>query len=83
MGGQGLAHNVTSTNETGNGYRSDVVDLETTSDTGGGPTWAGRRRAADTSTVGFRVVAPSAVTGGLHLANASGTNLSGAVNIPA
>ena len=29
------------------------------------------------------VAAPGAVTGALHVANASGTNLSGAVNIPA
>jgi hypothetical protein len=35
-GGQGVAYNVTSTNGTGNSYRSDGIDLETTSDTGGG-----------------------------------------------
>jgi hypothetical protein len=35
-GGQGVGYNVTSTNGTGNSYRSDGVDLETTSDTGGG-----------------------------------------------
>ena len=32
-GGQGVAYNVTSTNGTGNSYRSDGIDLETTSDT--------------------------------------------------
>jgi hypothetical protein len=38
---------------------------------------------AGTYTVGFRVAAPAAVTGGFHLSNASGVNLTGAVNIPA
>src|ERR1700749_3703358 len=32
-GGQGVAYNVTSTNGTANGYRSDGVDLEATADT--------------------------------------------------
>ena len=35
-GGQGVAYNVTSVNGTANGYRSDGVDLEATTDTGGG-----------------------------------------------
>src|SRR6516164_5117783 len=35
-GGQGVAYNVTSINGTANNYRSDGVDLEVTSDTGGG-----------------------------------------------
>src|SRR5208282_4728811 len=35
-GGQGVAYNVTSVNGTDNGYRSDGVDLETTTDTGWG-----------------------------------------------
>ena len=35
-GGQGVAYNVTSVNGTGNSYRSDGVDLEACSDTGGG-----------------------------------------------
>jgi len=39
--------------------------------------------SAGTYAVSFRVAAPSAVTGALHLSNASGANLSGAVNIPA
>ncbi len=34
-GGQGVAYNVTSVNGTDNGYRSDGVDLEATTDTGG------------------------------------------------
>ena len=35
-GGQGVGYNVTSVNGTGNSYRSDGVDLEATSDSGGG-----------------------------------------------
>ena len=34
-------------------------------------------------TVGFRVAAPTAITDALHIANAAGTNLSGAVAVPA
>jgi hypothetical protein len=93
-GGQNIAYNVTSINGTGNSYRSDGVDLETTTDTGGGLDlgWTSGGQwfkytvtvaTAGTYTVSFRVAAPSAVTGAFHLANASGTNLSGAVNVPA
>jgi Carbohydrate binding module (family 6)/Ricin-type beta-trefoil lectin domain-like len=98
-GGQGVAYNVTSTNGSANSYRSDGVDLETTSDTsditGGGVYDLGwtatgqwfkytvKVATAGTYTVGLRLAAPSAVTDGLHIANSSGTNLSGNVNIPA
>jgi Carbohydrate binding module (family 6)/Beta-1,3-glucanase len=94
-GGQGVAYNVTSVNGTDNGYRSDGVDLETTTDTGGpandlGWTAAGQWfkytinvATAGTYTVGLRLAAPSAVTDGLHIANSAGTNLSGNVNVPA
>jgi chitinase len=93
-GGQGLAYNVTSINGSDNGYRSDGVDLEVTSDTGGGVdlgwTTGGQWfkytvnvATAGTYTVSFRVAAPTAVTDGFHLANSSGTNLSGNVNVPA
>jgi alpha-L-fucosidase 2 len=93
-GGQGIAYNVTSVNGTGNGYRSDGVDLEATSDTGGGDDlgWTGSGQwfrytvnvaTAGTYTVGLRVAAPSAVTDALHISNSSGTNLSGNVNLPA
>jgi Carbohydrate binding module (family 6)/Ricin-type beta-trefoil lectin domain/Abnormal spindle-like microcephaly-assoc'd, ASPM-SPD-2-Hydin len=98
-GGQGVAYNVTSTNGTADGYRSDGVDLETTSDTvdtgpaGGtddlGWTAAGQWfkytvnvATAGTYTLSLRLAAPSAVTDGLHIANSSGTNLSGSVNVP-
>jgi hypothetical protein len=93
-GGQGVAYNVTSTNGTGNSYRSDGVDLEATTDTGGGYdlgwTAAGQwfnytvnAASAGTYTVSLRLAAPSAVTDGLHISNSSGTNLSGNINVPA
>ena len=93
-GGQGLGYNVSSVNGSGNGYRGDGVNLESTSDTGGGYDvgWTAGGQwfrytvnvaTAGTYTVSLRVAAPSAVTGALHLSNASGTNLSGAVNLPA
>ena len=94
-GGQGVAYNVTSVNGTDNGYRSDGVDLEATTDTGGpandlGWTAAGQWfkytvnvATAGTYTVGLRLASPSAVTDGLHIDNSAGTNLSGNVNVPA
>ena len=94
-GGQGVAYNVTSVNGSANGYRSDGVDLEATTDTGGpandlGWTAAGqwfkytvKVATAGTYTVGLRLAAPTAVTDGLHIANSAGTNLSGNVNVPA
>jgi len=94
-GGQGVAYNVTWVNGTDNAYRSDGVDLETTTDTGGpandlGWTAAGQWfnytvdvATAGTYTVGVRIAAPTAVTDGLHIDNSAGTNLSGSVNIPA
>ena len=92
-GGQGVAYNVSSVNGNGTAYRSDGVDLETTSDTGGGDDlgWTSggqwfrytvNAATAGVYTVSFRVAAPNAVTDGLHIANSSGTNLSGNVNIP-
>ncbi|WP_330294369.1 galactose-binding domain-containing protein [Streptomyces sp. NBC_00503] len=93
-GGQGAAYNVTSSNGNGSAYRSDGVDLESTSDTGGGQNlgWTTGGQwfhytvnvaSAGTYTVNLRVAAPSAATGALHLSDASGTNLSGAISIPA
>ena len=99
-GGQGVAYNVSSVNGSANSYRSDGVDLETTSDTQGtsgtgaaydlGWTTSGQWfkytvnvASAGTYTVSLRLAAPSAVTDGLHIANASGTNLSGNINVPA
>ncbi|GAA2371858.1 carbohydrate-binding protein [Dactylosporangium salmoneum] len=93
-GGQGLAYNVTSVNGSGAGYRADGVDLEPTSDAGGGWNlgWTSGGQwfrytvnvaTAGQYTVTARVAAPAAVTGAWHLANASGANLTGAVNLPA
>ena len=93
-GGQGVAYNVTAVNGTGNGYRSDGVDLEVTTDTGGGYNlgWTAAGQwfkytvnvaTAGSYTVTFRVAAPAAVTDAFHLSNSSGTNLSGSVNVPA
>jgi hypothetical protein len=92
-GGEGVGYHVNSVNGTGNSYRSDGVDLETTTDTGGGDDlgWTSGGQwfrytvavaTAGSYTVSLRVAAPSAVTGALHLSNSTGTNLSGAVNIP-
>jgi beta-glucanase (GH16 family) len=94
LGGQGVGFNVTSINGSANSYRSDGVDLETTTDTGGGYdigwTAAGQwfkytvnAASAGTYTVTFRLAAPSAVTDALHVSNSSGTNLTGSVNVPA
>jgi hypothetical protein len=93
-GGQGVAYNVASINGSDNGYRPDGVDLEVTSDTGGGLdlgwTTGGQWfkytvnvATAGTYTVSFRIAAPTAVTDAFHISNSSGTNLSGAVNVPA
>src|SRR5580700_2049290 len=93
-GGQGVAYNVTSTNGTGNSYRSDGVDLEATTDTGGGYDlgWTASGQwfrytvnvaTAATYTVTFRVAAISAVADAFHVSNSSGTNLSGSVSVPA
>ena len=91
-GGQGVGYNVNSVNGTANTYRSDGVDIEATSDTGGGYDvgWTSQGQwlrytvnvaAAGTYTVSFRVTAPSAVTDALHITDSSGTDLSGAVNL--
>jgi parallel beta-helix repeat protein len=93
-GGQGVGYSVNSVNGTGNGYRPDGVDLESTSDTGGGYNvgWTATGQwfrytvnvaSAGGYTLALRVSAPSAVTDALHLANSSGANLSGNVNVPA
>src|SRR3984957_5496727 len=92
-GGQGVGYNVTSTNGSDNGYRSDGVDLETASApaTGNDIGWTTGGQwfrytvnvaTAGTYNVTFEVAAPSAVTDGFHISNSSGTNLSGSVNVP-
>jgi len=92
-GGSGVAYHVNSVNGSANNYRSDGVDLETTTDTGGGYDigWTASGQwfkytvnvaSAGSYTVNFRVAAPTSVTDGFHLANSSGTNLSGNINVP-
>src|SRR5580698_10594494 len=92
-GGQGVAYNVTSANGTANSYRSDGVDLETTSDTGGGDDlgWTATGQwfkytvnvaTARGYTVTLRLASPSGATDGLHIASSSGGNLSGNINVP-
>jgi hypothetical protein len=97
-GGQAVAYNVASVNGTGNGYRSDGVDLEATSDTadttGGGVYDLGWTAAgqwfkytvdvagAGTYTLSLRLASPSGVTDALHVDNSAGTDLSGLVNAP-
>jgi hypothetical protein len=93
-GGQGVAYNVTAVNGTDNGFRSDGVDLETTSAPGGGNNigWTAAGQwfkytvnvaTAGTYTVSFVVAAPAAVGDAFHISNSSGTNLSGSVAVPA
>jgi len=92
-GGQGVAYNVTSVNGTANSYRTDGVDLEACSDTGGGYDlgWTASGQwfkytvsvaTAGTYTVSLRLASPSGVTDGLHIASSAGTNLSGNINVP-
>ena len=92
-GGAGVGYFVNSVNGTDNGYRSDGVDLEaaTAPATGNDLGWTSTGQwfrytvnvaAAGTYKVTFEVAAPSAVTDGFHIANSSGTNLTGSVNIP-
>jgi hypothetical protein len=95
-GGQGVAYNVTSVNGSANSYRSDGVDLEACTDTGAagcgddlGWTATGQWfkytvnvATAGTYTVGLRLASLSGVTDGLHIANSSGANLSGNINVP-
>ncbi len=97
-GGQGVAYNVTSANGSANSYRSDGVDLEATADTqdnaGAGADDIGWTTAgqwfnytvnvatAGTYTVAFRVSSPYGITDALHIANSSGTSLTGSVTVP-
>ncbi|WUJ67920.1 carbohydrate-binding protein [Kribbella soli] len=92
-GGQGIAYNVGSTNGTANSYRTDGIDLESTSDSGGGYNlgWTGTGQwfhytvnvaTAGTYNVAMRVATPAAMTNAFHLASSSGANLSGNVSLP-
>jgi len=92
-GGQGVAYDVTSTNGSANSYRSDGIDLEASTDTGGGYDlgWTTSNQwfkytvnvaTAGTYTVTFRVAAESAISDAFHISNSSGTNLTGSVAVP-
>jgi hypothetical protein len=92
-GGQGIGYNVLSVNGTDNSYRSDGVNLETTTATGGGNDlgWAKAGQwfkytvnvtTAGTYTVTFTVASNDGATDAFHISNSSGTNLSGSVNVP-
>src|SRR5215469_11460850 len=93
-GGQGVAYNVATVNGSANSYRPDGVDLEATTDTGGGYDigWTATGQwfkytvnaaSAGTYSVSIRLASPSGVTDALHIANSSGTNLSGTVSVAA
>jgi hypothetical protein len=92
-GGQGVAYNVTSINGSDNAYRSDGVDLEATSATGGGNDlgWTATGQwfkytvnvaTAGTYKVTFEVAAESAIADAFHISNSAGANLSGSVAVP-
>jgi hypothetical protein len=93
-GGQGVAYNVTAVNGSANSYRSDGVDLEATTDSGGGYDigWTATGQwfkytvnvaTAGTYAVSLRLAAPTAVTNALQINNAAGTDLSGVITAPA
>ena len=91
-GGQGVAYNVTTVNGSANNYRTDGVDLEATTAAGAGYnvgwTAAGQWMkytvnvaTAGTYTVTCRVANGATTNGTFHIQNASGTNLSGTINV--
>jgi beta-glucanase (GH16 family) len=93
-GGQNVAYNVTAVNGTDNGYRSQGIDLETAAApaTGNDLGWTATGQwfkytvnvaTAGTYTVSFVIASPTAVADAFHISNSSGTNLSGAVAVPA
>jgi beta-glucosidase len=97
-GGQGVAYNTAAGNGSANGYRTDGIDLEATADTtnatGAGADDIGWTTAgqwfkytvnvatAGTYSVAFRLSSPYGITDAVHIANAAGTNLTGAVAVP-
>ena len=93
-GGQGVAYNVTAVNGSANSYRSDGVDLEATTDSGGGYDigWTATGQwfnytvnvaTAGTYALSLRLAAPTAVTNALQIDNAAGTDLTGVITAPA
>ena len=93
-GGQAIGYNVNTVNGTGNSYRSDGVDLEATSDTGGGYDlgWTSQGQwfkytinvaTAGTYTLNIRASSASGVSDAFHLTDSAGNFLTGAEAIPA
>jgi hypothetical protein len=93
-GGQAIAYYVNSVNGTDTAYRADAVDLETTSDTGGGAdlAWTAAGQwfkytvnvaTAGTYTVNIRASSASGVSDAFHLTDSAGNALTGAEAIPA
>jgi len=91
-GGESVAYHDSDTVNSGGAYRTDGVDVEACTDTGGGYnvgyTNAGEYMkytvnvaTAGTYTVTFRVANGTTGNGSFHLQNAGGTNLSGAVTV--
>ena len=91
-GGQGVGYSIGSVNGSANSYRGDGVDLETTSDTGGGYDvgWSSAGQwfrynvnvqSAQTYPVAFRVANGTGSNATFHLANSAGTNL-GEITVP-
>jgi len=93
-GGQGIGYNVNSVNGTANSYRPDGVDLEASSDTGGGYdlAWTGAGQwftytvdvaTAGVYTVNFRVSSTSGQSDAFHLTDSNGNALTGEEAVPA
>jgi hypothetical protein len=88
-----VGYSVLSVNGTDNSYRSDGVNLETTTATGGGNDlgWAKAGQwfkytvnvaTAGTYTVTFTVASNDGATDAFHISNSSGTSLTGSINVP-
>jgi hypothetical protein len=90
-GGQGVAYSDTTTGNDGGAYRSTGVDIESTSDSGGGYnvawafagewlTYSVNIAAAGVYNLDVRVA--SAGTGGTFHVEANGTNITGSLSVP-
>jgi len=96
VGGEGIAYHDSDAASSGGQYRTDGVDIESCGDSGGGfdVGWTSAGEwlrytvdvaTAGTRTVSFRVASVSAVgttAGRFHMQTASGTNLTGTINVP-
>ncbi|HTA90095.1 MAG TPA: carbohydrate-binding protein [Polyangiaceae bacterium] len=96
VGGEGIAYHDVDAVNSGGQYRSDGVDIELTGDSSGtyDVGWTSNGEwlrytvnvaTARAYTVSFRVASVAAVgtnAGSFHLQTPSGTNLSGAINVP-